>query len=647
LNYRADIDGLRAIAVLSVVIFHLDVSGFQGGYVGVDVFFVISGYLITSIILRSHEDATFRMSTFYARRIRRLVPPLLVTVALTLVGAALVMTPDDLIATSRSAAAAIFSLSNFVFYAEAGYWDTASELKPLLHTWSLGVEEQFYLFWPTLVIALLAIRRRVPLGGSLAAISLCGAALCIWYTSIDQSAAFYLLPFRVFQFAVGAALIPLVQTLGKVNGAVLTRVSTFAFWPGLFCIAASVATFGDDVVFPGVAVLLPTLGTALVLASGAPPGYLDAPARALMQNPVSVWLGRVSYSMYLVHWPLIVLFRYQYGLELSLRHQVLLGAGTLLATCGLHYGVERRFYRRGSQGAVGDTGRFVRLTAALAVTLALVSSTAWLGDGWAWRFAHISLSADDIEQGKQDRFQLTTRACTFARDLIETRCNMAAKLQVLVLGNSAEVDGFNFLQAAYGDDADLNLMLFGSTNRCARLRAEGGRYVNNNATCQKMLDTLFDPDILSRLDIVLYAANQPYSRNKSLFLDILRKIKAANPAIKVVTFGGYINTRRPCAFYINKSGSTDACAFPENVQYFPDNAGNRDLSGEFRKLESYYIDRVGLLCENRELHNCRTRTERGVPALYDNIHTSFEFAQMSGKMYAREHPDLLRELAAQ
>jgi len=159
LNYRPDIDVLRAIAVLSVVFFHLDIPGFQGGFVGVDIFFVISGYLITSIIKDKYENHKFKLSDFYVRRIRRLVPPLIATTAATLIAASFVMLPYNMMEFARSATAALFSLSNIVFYMESGYWDSASELKPLLHTWSLGVEEQFYLFWPALIVGLLTIRR--------------------------------------------------------------------------------------------------------------------------------------------------------------------------------------------------------------------------------------------------------------------------------------------------------------------------------------------------------------------------------------------------------------------------------------------------------------------------------------------------------
>ena len=186
--------------MLSVVIFHLDVAGFAGGYVGVDVFFVISGYLITSIIKTKVGNETFRLRDFYFRRIRRLLPPLIATVVATLIGAAFIIKPYDMVSVGRSAFAALFSLSNFVFYTESGYWDSASELKPLLHTWSLGVEEQFYLFWPALMLLLLRPALRNFFTLSLVLISVLGITLSAWYTSEDQSAAF--LPSAVPCFSV-------------------------------------------------------------------------------------------------------------------------------------------------------------------------------------------------------------------------------------------------------------------------------------------------------------------------------------------------------------------------------------------------------------------------------------------------------------
>ena len=161
-GYRADIDGMRAIAVTLVTLFHLNIQSLAGGYIGVDIFFVISGFLISSIIWTKKSRGEFRLRDFYLGRIRRLLPPLYATVLVTFVAAGFILLPDDFARFSRSAIATLFSVSNILFYFEAGYWDTSSHLKPLLHTWSLGVEEQFYLIWPLFIIFCATTLRRVP-----------------------------------------------------------------------------------------------------------------------------------------------------------------------------------------------------------------------------------------------------------------------------------------------------------------------------------------------------------------------------------------------------------------------------------------------------------------------------------------------------
>ncbi|QIB65267.1 acyltransferase [Kineobactrum salinum] len=632
--------------MLAVVLFHLDVPGFDGGYVGVDVFFVISGFLITAIIERKLRNGDFSLRDFYFRRLRRLLPPVIATVAVTCAAAAVVLSPADMMAFGRSAVAALFSLSNIVFFMEAGYWDTASELKPLLHTWSLGLEEQFYLFWPALLIGLLAIDHRLRFGWSLLGIFLVGLGLCIWYTSVDSAAAFYLLPFRIFQFAAGALVIVIARSsLARPwlqRG--LVRHGLAGLGLGLVC--SSVLLFDDTTHFPGIAVLVPTLGAAMLLLSGSHAAQGANPVQLVLEHPISLWLGRVSYSMYLVHWPLIVLYRHQFGFELAPVDQLLLAGATLLSTALLHYGIERRFYRRVAATGTADrrrTGsRFALGVLVISGSVAAAPLTAWLGDGWSWRFPDLKLTPAQIEQGMNARYDLIHSACTILEVGQGGDCADERPLQILVLGNSHEPDGYNFLMAGYGADPDINLIRFGTTNHCDQLEFENGVPSSGSADCDRRLQRLFDPAFAARLDGIFYAANKPFSRNKQIFVDMLAHLKQTNPALRLITLGGYINTNRECASLTNEAHSTAACALPENVRYFEAAPEQEPLYAEIMALTDHYVDRVGLLCQERKLQTCLTQTSDGVPMFYDRHHHSLEFAQMTGRLYALKHPHLLR-----
>ncbi len=635
LKYRSDIDGLRAIAVLVVVIFHLSVPGFEGGYVGVDIFFVISGYLITSIILRDIESSSFTLGQFYTRRIRRLIPPLIATVVGTTVAAVFVLSPHSMIAYARSAVAALFSVSNFVFFSEAGYWDTESELKPLLHTWSLGVEEQFYLFWPALLIGLWALRNRVPLWVSFALLSLVSFIGCVWYTTISESAAFYLLPFRVFQFALGALALFVADYCARFTG---KSLNGGLFIVGMLLIAVSVATFGEAVLFPGWVVIIPTVGAMLVLIAGA--NGLPRLCAIAMQNPVMLWFGRVSYSMYLVHWPAVALYRYEFGLQLDPPDQLLLATLVLLFTLLLHYGVERRFYRRSyAQTEAVPHGRFAAATVFVSVLCAAVLATAWLGTGWQWRKPSMQLTPSQIEEGKADRFAHTRSACRVHFSAEDERCRKFEGPNILVFGNSHEPDGYNFLHG-YLQESGLpsNITIFGTTNDCKHLNVQRGEFVTSNKKCQQRLDALFAPEFVQSTDLLLYATDNPF-RSRPALRRIIERLKQMNPEMKLAILGGYIHTTRHCAHLINESGRQDACIEPDNVRYFEQAPEDAPKYSELMRVADLYIDRVGLLCPGRQLANCASVAEDGTPMFYDRHHHSRPFAEMTGRRYAREHPD--------
>jgi peptidoglycan/LPS O-acetylase OafA/YrhL len=297
LAYRPDIDGLRAIAVSLVLIFHLNPRLLRGGFVGVDVFFVISGYLIFAITRRELANGTFSLWQFYGRRIRRLFPALLLMLTTVLALGWVVMSAPEFELLGKHLAAAGLYLSNFVYWREAGYFDANSESKALLHLWSLAIEEQFYLVWPVLAAWLAARGRRfTPWTVTLAVLSLVGGLVL---TSINRTAAFYFSPSRFWQILFGCVLaLDLIPPLSR-------RWRNVAAATGLIMIALAVAVFTGDQRYPGSRALLPTLGTVLIIAAGAD-AWINARA---LSTRVLVWLGRISYPLYLWHWPVIVFMR--------------------------------------------------------------------------------------------------------------------------------------------------------------------------------------------------------------------------------------------------------------------------------------------------------------------------------------------------
>lgn len=293
LPYRPEIDGLRAIAVLFVVGFHAFPTIVHGGYVGVDAFFVISGYLITGILLKSMSRGDFSIIGFYVARIRRILPALLVVLASCLIFGYVALFPDELRQLSLHVAGAAIFVSNIILWREAGYFDGAAITKPLLHLWSLGIEEQFYLVWPFLLAtALLAGRRAIWIVGALALASFAANVLLI---DLRPSATFYLPVTRAWELLLGAliAMVPQRPKSGPVRNVISMT--------GLCALILAVVLFTPETVFPGWSALLPAMGTSLLIFAGSG-GTI---AERILALPPLVAIGRISYPLYLWHWPLL------------------------------------------------------------------------------------------------------------------------------------------------------------------------------------------------------------------------------------------------------------------------------------------------------------------------------------------------------
>jgi peptidoglycan/LPS O-acetylase OafA/YrhL len=301
-GFRADVEGLRGVAILSVVAYHCGLPWIAGGFVGVDIFFVLSGYLITRLIVAEIErDGRLDVLRFYARRVRRLLPAAALTLAVTLGAGSALFAPDELEFAARAGRASAAYLGNVFFAVNAAdYFAPRVERNPLVHMWSLAVEEQFYLFWPlVLVSGLVWMRSMRALVTSIAAITVGSLVACIWLTADDATTAFYLLPTRAWEFGVGGLL-----SLGLWQQRLSRRAGVWAGWVGLALVMTSFVVITKESAFPGWLAILPAIGTCGMLLAGAvTPG---AGVSALLSAMPLQRLGALSYSWYLWHWPFLV-----------------------------------------------------------------------------------------------------------------------------------------------------------------------------------------------------------------------------------------------------------------------------------------------------------------------------------------------------
>jgi peptidoglycan/LPS O-acetylase OafA/YrhL len=301
MRYRADIDGLRAVAVIPVVLFHAGASLFQGGYIGVDVFFVISGYLITSILKSEIDSKSFSIAVFYQRRIRRIFPALVVVILFCLIAGFVLLTPGDYLSLGQSVLATAFFVSNIFFWQQSNYFDTPATEKPLLHTWSLSIEEQFYVFYPWLLILLSKSSHQLRI---LAVLVMCLLSFfaCAVLVYIKPSATFYLGPTRAWELLFGG-LIALEAVRGS-NSRILNQVTAAL---GLVSILLPVFVYTSSTRFPGISALPPVAGTGLLIWSGwAKPTFVH---RLLASQPMTA-VGKASYSLYLWHFPILAFAGY-------------------------------------------------------------------------------------------------------------------------------------------------------------------------------------------------------------------------------------------------------------------------------------------------------------------------------------------------
>lgn len=375
--YRPDIDGLRAIAILSVVAFHARLALFSGGFIGVDVFLVISGYLIGSLVYREVSESTFSFLHFYERRVKRILPALLAVLFVCDLIAFVLLSPLELKNYCGESFSTVVSSSNIYFWLRSNYFDPATAFKPLLMTWSLGIEEQFYLLFPLSLFLLHRFDKRHVFRWAVvfSALSLLGCIVC---TNVYPSAAFYLLPMRAWELGLGVLIaIYEVQHAGPVHLSAATENIVGCL--GLALIVVSVLVYKENTLFPGYAAILPTVGTACLI--NARHSFVN---RRLLTSRPLVFVGLVSYSWYLWHWPLLSFARIVSGGLLSVPRAVLIAAISLVLATLSHRFIEQPFRRTHAPAA-----RLMLTYGMLSVLLGAAALLGYEKAGWPNRIPEL------------------------------------------------------------------------------------------------------------------------------------------------------------------------------------------------------------------------------------------------------------------
>jgi len=371
MRYRPDIDGLRAFAIIVVVLFHVGFEAVPGGFIGVDVFFVISGFLITGLITDHLRHGEFSFWEFYARRTRRIFPALLTMVSIVVAVGYFILTPAEYDALGKSAVYSSAFLANVYFWLHTGYFDKAADTMPLLHLWSIGIEEQFYLIWPLSVVLVwrqLRLSQRSTLRALIVATVLL-AALCVLWSERDAKSAFFLPFTRLWEFTLGALLLALPPVAKP-------RLADGLSVLGILAMAFAALTFNTELAYPGYFTLVPCLGAAAVIAAGE--GSVSGTVLSLRPN---VALGKMSYSLYLWHWPIIVLGGFYLGREDLLPSQRFLLILTALAIAFLSW----RFIELPARRRRGPPRHHVAWGATGAAAVAALSFLVVANAGFAWR----------------------------------------------------------------------------------------------------------------------------------------------------------------------------------------------------------------------------------------------------------------------
>lgn len=574
MDYRREIDGLRALAVLPVILFHAGFEMFSGGFVGVDVFFVISGYLITTIILAELEQGKFSIVNFYERRARRILPALFLVMLVCIPFAWLWLLPSDMKDFSQSLVAVSVFASNILFWRESGYFDTAAELKPLLHTWSLAVEEQYYVLFPLFLMLFWRLGKRWILV-MLGLVFVASLAVAEWAAYAKPAAAFYLLPTRGWELLVGAfAAFYLSKASRKGFG---KSVGEIGGWLGIVLILYAVFSYSKATPFPGLYALVPTLGAVLVILFATQQSTVGK----FVGNKVFVGVGLISYSAYLWHQPLFAFLKHSKFPENSYSYGFFIGITLVLALLTWKY-VESPFRKKDEFGKA----QILRYSSAFAIFFVTFGVLGHKSNGFEDR-DHMTLFKDLT----YDTSKLGYAQCNNDLSNKEPKLNYCMGStetpSALLVGDSHADDKFYGIEKnVYG----LDWMLVGNSS-CPPLFNVKVKSVDGTE-CTERLSKLFSYiDEASSIKVVVLSFAHMYPLEKLIAADHIQKqfdpndsilVDKLNPkATKIEAF--YEGLRRTVSFLAQRNIKTVISLDIPELEFFPSDCLKGGVSCTFSK----------------------------------------------------------------
>jgi peptidoglycan/LPS O-acetylase OafA/YrhL len=638
-SFRPDIQGLRAIAVGLVVLAHAGAPGFAGGYVGVDVFFVLSGYLITGLLVDERlKTGSIRYLAFLARRLRRLLPAMLTMLVLVLLLGSILLTAFEMRMQARSFPFAATWISNFFFaFAERDYFQALQDKDLFLHTWSLGVEEQFYLLWPWLVLVLVGLRtsakdqsaRGWNMVMAMGMIGVVSFSLCVLMTQMTSTLAFYMMPARIWQFALGAIvfaglnLAAASHPRGDTSWALPTGLS------GLILVFASAVLLNDAIAYPGWYALAPSLGATLIIAAGTVKQHNGV--SALLGRRPLIWVGDRSYSIYLWHWPVLVL-----GDALGLTRSGIgvVGAvalSVLLAALSYRY-VEYPFWK----------GRYRNVSALRVAVVAMFSVILSVSTFGVVKSQYLdgevrvtSTQTYDPRQDADSRIYSASLTCdTFHFDASITPCAIGnrdgTRLAVLV-GDSIGVQWSPLISRVFAD-RDWQILVL-TKSACAIVDKSwyyervGGDY----EVCSEWRDRVLDYVAELKPDVLFIGSSSSYDFSREDWTDGTSRIleRAAGAARDVVlvsgtpslSFDGPSCLEDPWRFSFRLSGGTRECEEAQTkTQSDEVRAYLQEVASGFGSVS--VLDLNDLVCPKRL---CAASTSDGVVVYRDSSHLTASF----------------------